>query len=234
MISKADVIDVFERAKADGNLDYVYDRTTDSIYDKDGVKICTLDEYMPIIRRKYHCDFESIFYCHATLDDVYRCRECGTVIFGGDDERYDPNCKCPVCCQDDSVCQNHWWSGEEIAADPEKQKAIEGYIQAQKDMDDMYARQKARNGLRDSEIWKKRYYGKKNLFEFCLGCDDLFRTKLKGLLFKINYSRKNDDDIGYIWKREIVIPLSISAAVMYWYRLPRYRRQWRKEHENVL
>lgn len=232
MISRYDVINAFEDEMKKGNTEYSYDRETDMIKGKDGKDICSLDEFMPVIRRKNHCNFESIYYCHATLDNVYRCLECGTVIFGGDDERYDPACRCPTCSNDNSVCRNTWWSADEIKNEPEKQQFIEGLIEQQRIMNEIEERRRKRGGKSDSEIWIKEYRGKKHYLEFKLECNNLFLTKLKGLKFVIRHSEKDyENDFGYFWKRDYVIPLSISAAIWQWYKLPKMRKHWKAERE---
>lgn len=136
--------------------------------------ICSIDTFLEYIRIKEHCDFESIYYDHATLTDIYRCRQCRTVIFGGDDERYDPNCRCPTCCHDDSVCHNEYWTKEQIDADPEKQKTIDVLIEEQARKNRAYERRKSRNGLYDWERWQKEFKTKKRGYKIthiCYGYD---------------------------------------------------------------
>lgn len=232
MISKYEVINCLEEEAKKGKSDYIYDRETDMIKNKDGNNICSLDELMPIIRRENHCDFKTIYYCHATLEDVYQCRQCGTVIFGGDDERYDPDCRCPVCSNDKNACHNTWWSAEEIAADPEKQRTIDALKEEQRIMNEIEERRRKRGGKSDSEIWIKEYRGKKHYLQFNLECDDLFTTKLKGLKFVIRHSVKDNENDFYVWKNDFVIPLSVSAAVWQWYKLPKLRKKIRSTKLN--
>lgn len=210
MISKYELKKLLEKSDI-----YTVDSDTEEIK-YNNLTVCTLDQLIQKMREEEHCDFESIYYEHATLTDIFRCRQCGTVIFGGDDvQRYDPDCRCPVCCHDDSVCHNNYWSGEDIAADPEKQKYIDALISMQEEMDLAEERRRHRNGLFDWEIWKKQIYGKKHFFEFSLECSNLFHTGLKGLNFKIMYGEKDIDGL-YIYKKSFRIPLSLYAIYIQW------------------
>ena len=134
---------------------------------------CEFDTFVTLLKRALHCDFESIYYCHATLDEIYRCKECGTVIFCGDDfERYDPNCRCPVCCHDESVCRNEYWTKEQIDADEKKQNTIKFYIQMQEEMRAAEKRREQRGGLYDFERFKKKWHIGKYLFVVTHYCFD--------------------------------------------------------------
>lgn len=167
MISKYDVIKSFENAAEKGKalaMKLSEDKTK-LLDSKTGEYVCSVDTFLDYLRKEEHCDFESIYYEHASLTDVYRCRQCGTVIFGGDDERYDPNCKCPTCCHDDSVCRNEYWTKEEIENDSEKKGYIDFLIQSQKKMNEAAARRKARNGLYDWQRWVKKIHTKNHHIE---------------------------------------------------------------------
>ena len=129
------------------------------IYNKDDNKeLCSLKDFTNQMRKKLHYDLECIFYEHATLDEVLRCKEGGAVIFTGDDERYDPNLACPVC---GGYKHSHYWSAEDIANDVDKQKQIEAMKEYMKEKKRAEARREARGGLYDWELWKKDFYGKK-------------------------------------------------------------------------
>lgn len=209
-------------------LDYELDTKEDVIRSKETHEvICTVDEYVSILRRKNHCDFEAIYDDHACLSTIYRCKECGAVIFGGDDERWDPNLECPSCGGYKTSLE--WWSGEDIKNDPEKQKMIEFFIGLQKDMDEVYERRKRRNGLNDWEIWKKKFKNKKRLLEITLTCCNLFTTGLKGLSIEFAYySRKKPDDLGYTRDKYLKVPLSPYAVYMWWIhrRTVRYSKKY--------
>lgn len=181
MISVYDVIKAFEHAEKNHDETAVkLSEDHKSILDsKTGERLCSIDTYVEYLRSKHHCNFESIYYEHATLTDIYRCKDCGTVIFGGDDEyHYNPNEKCPTCCHDDSVCHNEYWTKEQIESDPEKKKTIEGLIEAQKEMNAAADRRKARGGLYDWERWQKRFFIKNHGFKITL-INDNWDKKLK-------------------------------------------------------
>ena len=171
MISEYDVIRRFRRAEKEGeDLSLKLSEDEKSLVDSTtGEYVCSVKTFTEELRKKEHCDFESIYYEHVSLTDIYRCRQCGTVIFGGDDEyHYNPNEKCPTCCNDPSVCHNEYWTKEQIDSDPEKQKAIEDLITAQKEMDEAEKRRQARGGLYDWQRWKRKFYTKHRGYEFTL------------------------------------------------------------------
>lgn len=58
---------------------------------------------------------------------------------------------------------------------------------------------------------------------FELQCDNLFRTKLKGLKFRIAVGTNHKDSIGYIINNYFTIPLSISA-IKTTYRIHKHNR----------
>lgn len=129
---------------------------------KTGEYICKTETYLQHLREKLHCDFEVLYSEHVSLTVVYRCKQCGTVIFGGDDERFNPNECCPTCCNDPSVTFNKYWTKEEIDSDPEKQKVIQAYIDEQARMDRAYERRQARGGLYDWQRSQKEFSTKKH------------------------------------------------------------------------
>lgn len=216
MINKHHVYTAFEMGeKAEKKLMFQLDKENDLLLDSDtGEKVCDVDTFVRVLRKNNHCDFEVIYSEHVSLQTVYRCNQCGTVIFGGDDERFDPNLKCPDCGNYKTSLE--FWTGEQIKKDPEKQKAIDCFIQAQKDMDECYERMERRHGLYDWEIWQKKYYGKKHFFEFSLECCNLFRSGLKGLNFRITHGIKDADRVSYICKNFFRIPLSLYSIYLQW------------------
>lgn len=163
MVSKYDVIRAFRMAKEKNTPTYLLlSEDEKSILDaENGEHICSIETYVQHLRKKYHCDFECIFHEHASLTTIYRCNECGAIIFTGDDERYDPNLKCPVCA---GYNHSDYWTKEEIDADEKKQKEIQFYIDYMDDMAEQEKRRKARGGKYDWEIWNKTFYGKKRCY----------------------------------------------------------------------
>ena len=167
MVSRYDVIKAFEMADKKGEKLAMYlSEDKESLLDTEtGNYVCSIEDYIDFMRRKLHCDFECIYHEHVSLTTILRCNECGAVIFTGDDERYDPNLKCPVCTD---YNHNDYWTKEEIESDENKQKEIQFYIDYMKDMEEQYKRREARGGLYDWEIWKKKVYGKKRYWGFAL------------------------------------------------------------------
>lgn len=220
MISKYDLIKYLKSAKQSGrNLCVVLSEDEKSILDsKTNEYVCSVDTFLQHLREEEHCDFESIYYDHASLTDIYRCRQCGTVIFGGDDERYNPNEKCPTCCKDPSVTWNTCWTKEDIDADLEKQKAIQSLVEEQAWMNRAVKRRKARNGLYDWQRWQKTFRTKKYSYEItCInfGYD--------GDVGKVD-PKRNDAHLEVhvynnktgISKRHICIPLSFRYIYIRW------------------
>lgn len=166
MISRYDVIRAFKMADKKGEkLAMRLSEDEKSLLDSEtGEYVCSMETYIDYMKKKLHCDFECIYHEHVSLTTIYRCKECGAVIFTGDDERYDPNLKCPVCAD-----YHHWgeyWTKEEIEADEKKQKQIQLYIDIMEEEAEAYKRRQARGGLYDWQIWQKKVYGEKRYWGF--------------------------------------------------------------------
>lgn len=211
MISEYDLRKALEQHN---NIMYI---VGDTVHDAaDNAELCSVEHLLKFTRRKLHCDFECIWSCHATLDNVLRCNECGAIIFTTDDiNGYDPNLCCPVC---GGYHYNNYWSKEEIDADPEKQKAIEMYEQLTREENERYAREKKR-GLLDNELYKKEYRGKKKYLQVTLERMSRYGQPLKGLNLFIQRGHI-DTDYGdyrsYIIDKFTRIPLSPYAIYIYW------------------
>jgi DNA-directed RNA polymerase subunit RPC12/RpoP len=205
------------------NPDFTFRVEGENIVDKktNGV-ICSLDHYVDVLRTKAHCNFEVIYYERVSLLTVYRCKDCGTVIFGGDDEfRYDPNLSCPTCGGYETRLQ--YWTADEIASDPLKQKDIESYEYFTKLDMEADERFKKRGGLYDWQVWKKKIYTKNHLYTFDLECDNICHSKLKGLKLKIGYFIKDKDDSFFEREKSFQIPLS-KGAFYYQFIYPHSKR----------
>ena len=217
MISNYDVIQTFRKYETEGKkLSMKLSDDEKSLVDSEtGEFITTLDAFTVELRRKEHCDFETIYYEHVSLDEVYRCRECGTVIFGGDDEyRYDPGCKCPTCCNDPSVCYNEYWTKEQIESDPEKQKTIDSLIAMQKEMNEAAKRRESRGGLYDWERWNKKFHTKNRVFEITLINTNWDKTrKNTNRYLEIHTWKKSDGICDHCWH----IPLSFYDVYIQFY-----------------
>lgn len=220
MISSYDVIRAFKIADEKGEkLAMCLSEDKKSLLDtKTGEYVCSMETYIDYMKKKLHCDFECIYHEHASLTTIYRCKECGTVIFTGDDERYDPNLKCPVC-----VGYHHWgeyWTKEDIEADEKKQKELQFYADYMEDMREQDKRREARGGKYDWQIWDKKIYGKKRCWIFEL--EDFGRrlgpSKLNpnykrpwykcNLELKIGIGDKDDNGISYAMTKHYRIPLA--------------------------
>ena len=205
---------MFEKETSNPDFHYYLDGDLIKSIETD-ITITNVDEMVGFLRKKFHCDFEVIYHEHGSLTTIYRCSECGTVIFGGDDERWDPNLCCPVCS--DYKPSLKYWTGEEIANDPKKQEYVNDTIKAQDRMNAMYERIRQRGGLHDWELWKKNIKLKNYHFTLSLECLDYFSTGLKGLNFHIIiFVREKDSDISFVGKHFIRIPLSFYAIYIQW------------------
>ena len=221
MISNFDVIQHFKNKdrKAFG---LVLDEDNETLVDENThERVCSIETLTGYLRRKAHCDFETVYYEHASLDCVYHCRECGTVIFGGDDERYDPNCRCPTCCNDKSVCQNEFWTADEIGASEEKKEHIKALEQAQKAFNEAAARRKARGGLYDWQRWVKEFRLKNHhitvsYINFGWGVEGWKKDKYIEIM-DYEYEKSNK---SYVWGGGkghcIKIPLSFYDIYIRW------------------
>jgi len=190
-------------------LDWVYNDEDDAIYNKDGICLCSLDEFLETYRKKSGESFESIYYEHVSLKDVLRCTECGTVIFTTEDEWYDPYLKCPTCT--DYKPHFKYWTKEDIDSDEEKQKTILFFKEEMVRQRERNERMKKRNGKYDWQIAIKNFYGKKRFLGLELECDDITKSYFKGLRLEIRIGKKGDiNDISYSVSKYFRIPLSWS------------------------
>lgn len=85
-------------------------------------RVCSVDDYVNYLRKKQHCDFVTIYANEASGDNFLECRDCGAIIFSGDDERYDKRLRCPVCGGYHTKCE--YWTADEIRNDKEKKNYI--------------------------------------------------------------------------------------------------------------
>jgi len=197
----------------------------DNIINKeDGEVVCSLDTFVDILRKKNHCDFESVYYCHATLQDTIRCKECGTVIFATDDEwGYDPNLCCPTCGGYKTSLE--YWTADEIENDQKKKNTIEFLEQMEREEIEAEKRRKKRNGKYDWQIGSCRIKLGNRALYFDLECDNLFRTKLRGLRLQVHWAHK--DGISYYYKKNFTIPLSFSSLRI---QIHIHSKKWKEEN----
>ena len=194
------------------------------------VFICTLDKLVEIMRKNNHCNFEVVYSCHGTLDLVLRCKDCGAIIFTGDDiDRYDPNLCCPNC---GGYKGPEYWTKEEIEADEKKQNTLKFYEDWTKYEKERDEREK-RRGLSDRELLKKEFRGKNKYTCITLERMGIYGKDfpLKGLNLYIRKGKKDEDGFGYIISKSKRIPLSPYAFYIV-YIVPR-TKQYRKLHNEL-
>lgn len=180
------------------------------VIDTDGNDYGPSDRLLEMIQKGEHCWFECIYSEHASLTTVYRCRECGTVIFSGDDERWEPALRCPTCSDYKPVYATYY-TKEDMETDPKKKAEVDTLIQFQAEMDAAYERRKRRGGLYDWEIWKKQKFFKNYGVSILLGRMNQWGKPLKGLYLDITISKRDENGISFFGKHYIKIPLSLYA-----------------------
>lgn len=206
MVSKWDI-----KKYIKNNVDkfpYIYKEEEDALYDKHGNYLSSLDRFLEIYRKYSGESFESIYYDHASLENVLRCTECGTVIFTTEDEHYDPHLKCPTCT--DYHTYFEYWTKEDIATDEEKLDTINFFKEIMNYKEEQNKRIESRNGKYDWQIAIKEIYGKKRYLRLVLECDNITQSYFKGLRLAVNIGKKDDSGIGYICTKHCIIPLSWS------------------------
>ena len=221
MISDYDIIRTCRRYEKEGRTDFgkLSEDEKDIIDCETGRKLCSVSEFAQAMRKKMHCDFESVYYEHPSLFHVIRCTECGTVIFTREDEDYDPNLCCPTCGKYETHFE--YWTKEEIEADEKKQNTIKVYDEMTQYQKESYERRQ-RRGLCDWEICKKTIrIGNKNKYECTLECSNLFSKERKGLMrlkgLNLHIIKWEKDNSGsYVGKKFTRIPLSPYSVYIQW------------------
>jgi uncharacterized Zn finger protein (UPF0148 family) len=206
MISKWDIRQ-YHKLHTD-EIGYHVDENDMIVNNETGKILCSLDDFTDSMRKKLHCDFESIYYCHGMLQNVLRCRECGAVIFTYEDEYEDLNLCCPVCANYETYYK--YYTAEDIEQDEEKRKEIELLEEMKREMIEEDKRWKKRKGKYDYQICKGRIpIGYKYAIYYDLECNNLFKSGLKGLKLILNWAVK--DGMCYTYQKRIIIPLSLYA-----------------------
>ena len=224
MVTSHDVIHAYKKAREEGAALEMYPSEDQKfmVDSKTGENICSLETYVNFLRKKLHCDFECIYHEHVSLTTIYRCKECGAVIFTGDDERYDPNLKCPVCSD---YPHRHYWTKEDVENDKEKQQQLKFYSDWMKEEAEAYKRRKARGGLYDWQVFVKKFYGKKRFFgveltDFgrSIGNKKAEKPWYKRMIeLELTFGKK--DGVSYTLNKFFKIPLSPYAFyIKYIYR----------------
>ena len=206
MISKWEIERYFKHHKDE--LEYRVDENDMIVHKETGEVLCSLDDFVDHTRKKLHCDFESIHYCHGMLYNVLRCKECGTVIFTYEDENWDQNLCCPVCANYKTHFK--YYTVEDMNQDDDKRKEIEFLEETEREMIESDKRWVKRKGKYDHQICKGRIpFGSKYAIYYDLECNNLFKSGLKGLRLILHWAVK--DDMCYTYQKSIMIPLSLYA-----------------------
>lgn len=182
--------------------------------------LCSIDDFTQRLRKHLHCDFETLYSSYGSA--VLRCRECGTVIFIKEVDFYEclePNLCCPVCS--DYKTKFVYWTKEDIESDTDKQKELEVLAELRREDIEADKRFKKR-GKCDSEIVEHTFKTRRRVVIVSLECDNLFKTKLKGL--RLNIRTGNRENNLYTLKKFYVIPLSLSALK---YKMIAKKMGWR-------
>lgn len=228
MITTYDVARMLKKQKERGDpAPFYLDEDGKTLIDNETNKgFSTVDEFADYLRKNYHCDFECIFHEHASLTTIYRCKECGTVIFGGDDERYDPKLCCPTC----GNYKTHltYWTKEEIDLDVNKQSVIKAYEKWTEKMRERDARRERRHGLYDWQLFSKAFNFKKYRVRVeLIDCshpwdkDELYEPWYKRMITLEFTFYKKDEEFLYIRTKSFSIPLTPYTI--------RTRYIWRKK-----
>lgn len=199
--------DVRKFAKRDDSW-FSIDENNNVVDKETGEVVCDISVLLQVLREKLHCDFEVVYECHPLLDVILRCKQCGTVIFTTEDEDYEPNLCCPTCS--DFKTGFEYWTKEEIERDEKKKETILFYEKMYAEDIEAEKRRKARGGKYDWQIGKCSFKipGNKKVY-LDLECDNLFKSKLKGLRLDVHIGEK-DGDYSYVVKKFFTIPLSLS------------------------
>lgn len=207
MVSKYDLKKYIKENEE--KLGFKYNESDDSIYNKAGERISSLDEFVHYYRLKTGEAFTCIYNCPGTLLNVLRCDKCGTVIFSSDDyQYYDDNLKCPTCT--DYQTNFTYWTKSEIEKDSSKAGTIKMYEEFAEERHQIYIRRE-KTGKYNSEVLKKTFRIKSKRIDFILGCDNYIRSPFKGLRFEIKiWNKDSEDSLFCTLKKHINIPLSWS------------------------
>ena len=235
MITKGDVIHYFKNNN-DNKVNLCLSPDEENLYNRDtGKYFCSVDEFLNASRKVAHCDFEVIYEEHATLDVVYRCKECGTVIFSGDDiERYDPNLICPTCSGDDSHCGTDYWNKEMIDSDVDKRNCINWMLEETARKEEMYKRMKSRGGLYDWQRWVKKFVIGRYMFQIshiCFGWG--IKNAKKDRYIEVEAYIKDKDSIGLFSRiGSFKIPLSLYNIKCRYLYYKKYKNKEQKIDES--
>lgn len=234
MYTNYDIKKAMKKLIEEDKTDFCYDEKNNKICSKDTHEaICTFEDYAELVRDKAGCNFETVYYEHVSLQHIVRCKKCGTVVFTGDDERWEPQLKCPVCTDYKPYCE--YWTGEEISNDPEKQKTIDMFEKWQHEMNEAEKRREQRGGLYDWQRWRKKINTKNHhitITHRCFGWGQKTWRKMRTLEIE-DYTCDKDGsfimgkDIGHHWS----IPLNLYAFYIT-FIFP-HTKEWKEKENNM-
>ena len=211
MITKSDIIKYIKDHSYDLNM--IVDEDNNCIYDQLGDFKCTIDDYVEILKLKIGCSFTSLYYNHATLQNVLKCNKCGTVILSTEDENYDPNLRCPTCTNYRPSFK--YYTEKEIESNKEVKNLINFYIKMDKFEDEAYKYEKL-HGRPYWMLFKKKIYAKNHMYSIELHCDDARKNPFKGLYLDITSFTKDPEEKNcYSNMYHVTIPLSASRIYLH-------------------
>lgn len=192
MITQKQLLEVLQITYPD--LEYI-DIINSFFYHQDSEKIgkfVNLDDYEEILKSG-GMSFEPIFSYDEKDKCVIRCIECGAVIETFNDERYEPEFRCPVCTN--YKTNYKYYTKEEIEEDEELQKLIRMYEVMEEELVYEDERQKDSKGLYDWELFKTlRVVAGDYIYYVQFIIDSRKnKNKLKGLNIKITKHLRNTE-----------------------------------------
>lgn len=162
----------------------------------------TVEDFRVIAEHLLNSRFEVYYGVEDAFDLVFKCKDCGSIIWGGVDERFDPYLKCPHCSGYNTNLP--YWAGDEVARDEEKQIDLAIVMEHSEYVDATNTRYRE-EGLYDWEYWRRE--GKK--WNMATTVQSFYYSGKRGLTL-------------YIWKKEnsrhdgLRIPLSWKSVYDLW------------------
>lgn len=179
------------------------------IFKENGRIFGTVEEFTLLLKKELHCDFDVIYSSDVELFTVFRCKECGTVIFAREDEDYDHNLCCPTCGNYNTDFK--YWSKDDILNDEGKQSAIKFYEERTKIEKESHERYVKRGNKYDWQICSFKFKMFNKVIKLELECDNLFKTRLKGLRLMVCVFNKKGNLSAC--EKYFIVPLSLSLLM---------------------
>lgn len=201
MVTKESVKAMFKEAETHNiELLYTYDGNN-MVCDDEGVPMMTLDQFVSYMKRKQHCDFESLQ--GGKYKSAYKCNECGTYVL----DCMDKDLCCPVC-SNYKLKTGIYWTKYDILEHISIKEDINAIEQETAKWKEHIERVISRNGLWDNVLYRKLFHTKKKNYVITLFIDDINnKFKLKGLHMRLISSKNNTTDNN----KSIDIPLGFLS-----------------------